>query len=75
MLFLCWPPYAAPMAADALAAYDGDTLIYVGEGAEGCTGDDRFREALAANWDEVADHRLVQWFGLHDWITVYRRRP
>ncbi len=75
VLFLCWPPYDDPMAAYALAAYAGDLLIYIGEARWGCTGDEGFHEALAVRWDEVADHSLVQWSGLHDWVTVYRRRP
>ena len=86
-LILCWPPYAAPMAADTLAAYTGDRLIYIGEGPGGCTGDDRFHRMLgfagwdedepnpAAGWREVAEHVPVQWWGIHDRITVYDRVP
>ena len=73
-LFLCWPPYDAPLAADALAAYDGTRVIYVGEGEGGCTGDDRFHAMLHTRWDEVATWQPVQFWGIHDWITVYERR-
>ncbi len=73
VLFLCWPPYDQPLAADALAAYPGDTLIYIGEGDGGCTADDRFHRALADGWDVTAKHRPARWWGLHDWVTVYRR--
>jgi len=40
-LMLCWPDYDTPMAADALAAFQGDRLVYIGEGESGCTGDER----------------------------------
>jgi hypothetical protein len=84
-LFLCWPPYGDEMAADTLAAYSGDRLVYIGEGYGGCTGDGRFHAMLGdrydedepqyppASWREVATHRPVQWWGLHDWISVYER--
>lgn len=45
-LLLCWPPYNEPMAHEAEEAYAGDTLIYIGEDAEGCTGDRAFHIAL-----------------------------
>lgn len=85
-LLLCWPPYDSPMAADTLAAYTGDRVVYIGEGPGGCTGDDRFHRMLgfagwdadeadpSAEWVEVADHAPVQWWGIHDRITVYDRR-
>lgn len=72
-LFLCWPPYAEPMAAEALAAYPGPRLVYIGEGQGGCTADDDFFTALASEWTEIASHRGVQWSGIHDYITVYER--
>src|ERR1700739_4802017 len=30
-LLLCWPPYESPMAYQALRAYKGRTIIYIGE--------------------------------------------
>ena len=73
-LFLCWPPYGTPLAAAALAFYTGNRLIYIGEGDGGCCADDDFFAALGKGWVEVAEHRPVQWSGLHDWITVYDRK-
>lgn len=72
-LLLCWPPYATPMATRALRAYQGDRLVYVGEGPGGCNGDDRFHTQLDRWWREVDTHRPVQWWGVHDWVTVYDR--
>lgn len=72
-LFLCWPPYDEPMAAECLQHYAGNRLVYIGEGDGGCTGDDAFHEMLEQEWEEVASHRLIQWEGIHDWATVYDR--
>lgn len=75
VLMLCWPPYRETMAVRALEAFQGDRVIYIGEGDGGCTGGARFHATLAAQWDEVATHRPVQWYGMHDWVTVYDRAP
>lgn len=72
-LMLCWPPYASDMAAVALARYRGQNVIYIGEHG-GCTGDDRFHEMLAAQWDEIAYYEIPQWDGLHDNVRVYARK-
>ncbi len=42
-VLLIWPPYDQPFAFDvAKAMLPGQLLIFEGEGAGGCTGDDRF---------------------------------
>lgn len=74
-LFLSWPPYAQPMAHEALLRYTGSTLVYIGEGEGGCTGDDGFHEELERNWERTHDISLVQWYGLHDVLEIYDRRP
>lgn len=55
-LLLCWPNYDAPHAAQAIELYGGDTVIYIGEGSGGCTGDDRMHALLGEVecwcWDE-----------------------
>jgi hypothetical protein len=71
-LFLCWPPMT-DFALNCLKNYAGQYLIYVGENAGGCTGEDDFFEERGANWEEVEDYRLPQWFGIHDYLTVYKR--
>lgn len=72
-LMVVWPCYDKPWAADALARYTGGTFIYVGEGPYGCTGDDRFHRMLDRHWDKVEDIDIPQWFGMRDWVQVYRR--
>lgn len=73
-LFLCWPPCAEPMAFDCLRLFKGSTFIYVGEGNGGCTGDDKFHEMLGEMWEEIDDVDIPQWGGIHDYLTVYRRK-
>jgi SAM-dependent methyltransferase len=71
-LMLCWPP-RDNMAAEALARYQGNHVIYVGE-YDGCTGNDTFHEMLAVQWNQVACYRIPQWEGLHDDVRVYARK-
>lgn len=73
-LFLCWPPYDHPMAFNALKAYQGHTLVYVGEDTYGCTGDQNFHDELSENWGVVDHIDIPQWFGIHDSIVVYKRK-
>ncbi len=74
-LLLVWPPYSHPMAARALAAYVGDRLAYIGEAPGGCTADDRFFEALEADW--VIERTIglgARWPGIADGLAIYHRR-
>lgn len=74
-LFLCWPSYAEPWAAQSLACYSGDLLVYCGEGLGGCTADDGFFGLLDAEWEEIADCPAhVSYWGIHDYLTAYRRK-
>lgn len=73
-LMLCWPPYATPLAYDALRSYSGEYLIYIGEGTGGCNGDDRFFNALHDDWKHVRYQSIPQWPGIHDGLNVYRRK-
>lgn len=74
-LMLCWPPYCGAMAMDAMRAYTGDLLIYIGEGDGGCCADDDFFKLLDAEWDEESESPFhVTWSGIHCHMTAYRRR-
>ncbi|HEX3640666.1 MAG TPA: hypothetical protein VHV10_05195 [Ktedonobacteraceae bacterium] len=72
-LLLCWPPYATDFAHQCLKAYQGNRLVFIGEGCGGCTGDDNFFALLDREWEEVAEHSIQQWRYIHDGITVYER--
>ncbi len=71
-LLLCWPPMSN-MASQSLNAYQGNTVIYIGESHGGCTADDKFFEEIHKNWKDVEEYGVPQWPGLHDWLNVYKR--
>jgi len=71
-LLIVWPPMTT-MASDALDAYTGDTLIYVGEPDGGCNADADFHFRIRMEWTEATTVRIPQWWGLHDYLSVYRR--
>ena len=71
-LFLCWP-YMDDMAYQALGLYQGQTVIYIGEGRGGCCANDEFFSTLADDWEAVEEVEIPQWWGVHDYLTVYRR--
>lgn len=73
-LLLAWPPYSHKIGHRTLQAYEGDRVVYVGEDQGGCCGDDDMFDLLNAEWNGIAAHRPVQWFGVHDLVTVYDRR-
>jgi len=74
-LFLCWPSYGDPWAAHALACYEGDLLIYAGEGDGGCCADDEFFRLIEAEWEEAGSSAAhVSYWGIHDYLTAYRRQ-
>lgn len=73
-LFLCWPDYSTPMAVDCLENYEGDTLIYVGEGPGGCNASDAFFDQLDdGEWQRAHQLAIPQWEGLHDDLSIYHR--
>ncbi len=72
-LMICWPPYESSMASKCLESFDGDKLIYIGEGYGGCTADDKFFELLEQGWTEEFTMGIPQWPGIHDYLAVYSR--
>jgi hypothetical protein len=73
-LLLVWPCLGNPWAADVLEAYGGETLIFVGESVGGCTADDRFYQLLEERFTVSLEMDIPQWFGIHDYLSVYRRK-
>ncbi len=73
-LMLCWPPYDDPFAWDCLRAYQGNTLIYIGESAGMCTGCDNFHDELNKFWEEVKGIEIPQWYAIYDRLWIYRRK-
>lgn len=71
-LFLCYPPPDSDMALDAVRAYTGDTVCYVGE-YRGDTGTSKFEALLDASF-QCVEHVPLPNFGdtCYD-LTVWRR--
>lgn len=75
-LLLAWPCYSCDSGYRCVSAYreaGGRRIVYIGEGEGGCTGDDDLHDELAGEWQRVAEHRPVQWSGIHDYVAVYDR--
>lgn len=73
-LLLCWPPYDTPMGGDVLRAYRGDVLIHVGEWEGGCTGGAGYWEQIHDEWEDIATVDIPQWYGINDYLTVFKRK-
>jgi hypothetical protein len=73
-LLLIWPARNSTMASDALESYGGNCVAYIGEGWGAHDADDRFFEMLETGWEVVQEVDIPQWDGMHDYLTVYRRR-
>ena len=82
-LFLCWPPYERKavepkqrhMAEECLGLHRGEYVAYVGEGWGGCTASDGFYEILEDRYDLIEEVAIPQWYGLHDQLFIYQRKP
>lgn len=73
-LFLCWPPYRSPMAEQALALHRGAHVVYIGERGGGCTATEAFEVLLEARYEEVETIEIPQWYGIHDYVSVWKKR-
>ena len=78
VVILSWPDYDTSFASDILSLLQkGQTLIYIGEGEGGCTGDDAFFELLnkKTELNETVTHSLQKeslcWNGVHDTWYVF----
>jgi hypothetical protein len=69
-LLLVWPDYDADWSEQVLDAYMGSTVLYVGEGEGGCTATDRFHEMLSSRFPWITRHRLHQFYGIHDCLSI-----
>ena len=73
-LFLCWPPLDDPMASEALAAFRGKQVAYVGEPRGGRTADDGFFDLLERDFVLEREIALPAWPGFQDRLTIHTRR-
>lgn len=73
-LLFVWPSYEDPWSGKLLAKYKGDTVIHVGEGNGGCTGNKRFHALLERHYEEAETVEIPQWWGIHDYLSIWRRK-
>lgn len=72
-LFLCWPPYDDEAGYQAIRAYRGDLIAYVGDAR--ATGTPRLHRELVLNWTPESTTALPTWPGVADRLVVFRRNP
>lgn len=72
-LLLSWPPYHDDVGVETVQAYGGKRIVYIGETQGGCCGTPKLFAEFERYWTPVARHRPVQWFGIHDYVTVFDR--
>lgn len=72
-LFLCWPPLSTDMGSNALSHYEGDAVLYIGEGKGGCTGSDMFHRTLDQDYDLEEVVNIPQWPYVYDSLYIYKR--
>lgn len=68
-LFLCW---SHGWEMDVLNAYEGDTIIYVGEWY-GCCCSDEFCNTLEDDWECLRELQIPQYVGINDYLSIWRR--
>jgi len=76
-MVISWAPYASSLGVQMVRAFQGHTIIVIGEDRDGCTADDDFFDELETNWTSVplASQTLIySWPSIHDEVTVYTRR-
>lgn len=71
-MLLVWPPSGSSMAIDALRAWDGDLLFYVGEIGR-MNGTAEFVEALRDGWHLERRVDIPNWRGKVDELYILRR--
>ena len=72
-LIIAWPEQYNSVGADTLAAYDGDTVIYLGEWGASC-GTQALYTALDRDWTCIARILPVRWPIVRDVVRVFKRR-
>jgi len=72
-LFICWPPFDTPMAAESLRNFKGNLIFYVGEEAGGCTGDLFFHQQIIQRYTLVKRIKIPNWEGIRDYFFEFHR--
>jgi hypothetical protein len=73
-LLLSWPPYWNEMAYESLKNFKGDYVVYIGESKHGCTATNKFFNTLFREWECIDVHYIPTWEGVHDDMSIWKRR-
>ena len=81
MMTSIWPSYKELWAGDAIKQFrllpcnNERFVLYGGEYEGGCTGDDAMFKEFDNHWTIVGKFYCPQWWGLHDYLTLYICNP
>jgi hypothetical protein len=77
VLMLICPEYNSDIAENAIKAFNGSTVIYIGEGIHGVNANDAFFSELYKNWKEFIfkpDIDVLAWPGFSTTLEIWRRK-
>lgn len=75
LVMTSWPCYHSDWSTRMLRRIQsGSTLLYIGEGAGGCTGTDSFHEYLYKNFEYLSKIDIPQFDCIHDGAYRYVRK-
>jgi hypothetical protein len=78
-LLTCWPERTDPWPHEMVTLYEGDTIIYIGEGPKGCTGTREMLQLLGIEESDAPLFKVTetvdipQWSGMRDRMYACRR--
>eukprot|EP00742_Colponemidia_sp_Colp-10_P009746 GILJ01010658.1.p1 GENE.GILJ01010658.1~~GILJ01010658.1.p1 ORF type:complete len:146 (-),score=19.85 GILJ01010658.1:13-450(-) len=72
-LFFCWPRMEREeMIPECVNAWEGDTILFIGETCDGCTAD--VPEVLQSTFEVVESHEIPTWPEIHDSLYIMKRK-
>ncbi len=69
-----WPPYNNSCSSEALLAFKGSKVVYIGEYRGLSTGDNNFHHLLAEYWKLIEKIEIPNWTSIHDSVYLYKRK-
>jgi hypothetical protein len=73
-LLLSWPPYNEPLELDALKAFRGNKLIYIGEGDYGCTGTEEGKDYRSEHFEYQDEISIPGFASSYDSVQLWHRK-
>jgi hypothetical protein len=78
VLYLSWPDYCARWPTQALNAFSGKYVVYIGESRWGCTANEDFYDELeSGQWERIDKSTFedqANWYGIRCFPSIYKRR-